>query len=355
MVTTISHVAADWKLDNIVIGDIEVLSENHHETIEDLEKKDFSFLPGQKVFVTSKCSIPRTKLKDAFKDKGLKICHNLDDADHIIIDREFFEHCTSATYSSYYPKETMEKIVKDADMILSRCKDKSIKLNFRDIVQAFTSANVMDKPALVEYRVNKQIDDTMREADLINDEGDHDYEPVRHDKRMISPKNKDLLMNIVKNFDKVVLEEKLISMTNGEIHMDKGLYESLCKYMQSDDNDNTVLAMQTMSNCNYESSALYLLLLIEQYGGKMRDSRGSHYVNFKSMIRFFDISRWKLGSLGYDDIIDILKRKNLFNQEHLSILTPLVFEEMNNGRTYKYFRIKEIEMVNPQEDDENEN
>ncbi len=352
MVTIISHVTADWKLDNIVIKDMEVLSENHHETIEDLEKKDFSFLPGQKVFVTSKCSIPRTKLKDAFKDKGLKICHNLDDADHIIIDKGFFEHCTSATYSSYYPREIMDKIVKDADMILSRCKDMSIKLNFRDIVQAFTSANVMGKPALVEYRVNRQIDDTMREADLINDEGDHDYESVRHDKRIIIPKSKDLLMNIVKNFDKVVLEEKLISMTNGEIHMDKGLYESLCKYMESDDNDNTVLAMQTMSNCNYESSALYLLLLIENYGHKMRDSKGSHYVNFKSMARYFDISRWKLGSLGYDDIIDILKKKNLFNQEHLSILTPLVFKEMENGRTYKYFRIKEIEMINPQEDDE---
>ncbi len=354
MVTTISHLTSDWKLDSVEIKEIEVLSEDMDQIMADLEKKDFSFMPGQKVFVTSKCSIPRTKLKEAFKDKGLKICHNLDDADHIIIDKEFFEHCTAANYASYYSKQTVERIVKDADMILSRCKDKSVKTCWMDIVNAFKDVKTLDRPALVEYRVNRQIDDTMREADLINDEGDHGYEPARHTGRLIKANTKDLLMNIVKNIDKVVLEEKLISMTNGEIHMDKGLYESLCKYMESDDSDNTVLAMQTMSNCNYESSALYILLLIEKYGGKMRDNRGSHYVNFKSMIRFFDISRWKMGNLGYDDVIDILKKKNLFNQEHLSILTPLVFEEMDNGRTYKYFRIKEIEMVNPQEDDQNE-
>lgn len=354
MVNTISHLTSDWKLDTIEIKQIEVLSEEIDQTMENLEKKDFSFLPGQKVFVTSKCSIPRTKLKEAFKQHGLKICHNLDDADHIIIDKEFFEHCTSPNYTSYYNKHVIERLVNDADMVMSRCKDKSVKLCWKDIVSAFTDVKTLGTGALVEYRINRQIDDTMREADLMNDEGDHDYEPTRQVGRLIKANTKDLLMNVIRNIDKVVLEEKLISMTNGEIHMDKVLYESLCKYMESDDSDNTVLAMQTMSNCNYESSALYILLLIEKYGGKMRDNRGSHYVNFKSMLRFFDISRWKMGSLSYDDVIDILKKKNLFNQEHLSILTPLVFEDMQRGHIYKYFRIKEIEMVNPQEDDENE-
>jgi hypothetical protein len=161
-------------------------------------------------------------------------------------------------------------------------------------------------------------------------------------------------MNVISKIDKVTLEDKLISMTNNDIHMDKDLFDSLCKYMQSEDNGNHMLAMETMANCNYQSSALYLLLLVEKYGHKMRDSRVSSYVNFKAMMRFFNISRYKLDRLGYDDILDILKDKNLLNQGYIDIITPLVFEEMQSGRTFKWFSIKEIQMTMPKEENEDD-
>lgn len=349
MVRTINHVTSDWKTENVNINPIEII-DNPNDITKQFEQKEFSFKPGQKVFITSKCSIPRTKIKQSFKDKGLKITHNVDDADHIIVDRDFVEHNTNSTYSSFYKQATIEKLLRDHQMIISKVNDKVAKASFKRIIEELTMHPLSD--CLVEYRVDRAIDDTMRLANMLDKDGDHEYNSARGYLRTLEKTKREFFMKVLDNIDKVILEDKLIGMTNNEIHMDKELFESLCKYMESDDHDNHMLAMETMANSNYQSSALHLLLLIEKYGGKMRDSKVSNYVNFKSMMRFFNISRYRLDRLGYDDILDILKDKNLLNQGYIDIITPLVFEEMQYGRTFKWFRIKEIQISIPKEDDQ---
>ena len=351
MVRTINQVTSDWKTENVNVNPIEVV-DNADDITKIFKDKEFQFVPGQKVFITSKCSIPRTKIKESFKDKGLKITHNLDDADHIIVDRDFVEHHTSNTYASYYTKELIHKLITDAPAIMSKMRDKLQKATFDTIISELVRNPVKD--SLVEYRVDRAIENAMSDAGLVNKDGDHDYASGRSFVRLLNKTTRDFFMNVISKIDKVILEDKLISMTNNDIHMDKDLFDSLCKYMESEDNGNHMLAMETMANCNYQSSALYLLLLVEKYGHKMRDSRVSSYVNFKAMMRFFNISRYKLDRLGYDDILDILQEKNLLNQGYIDIITPLVFEEMQSGRTFKWFSIKEIQMTIPKDDDQNE-
>lgn len=354
MVRTINHVTSDWKVEEVNVKQIEVVDKPDDIT-KRFEQNDFTFKAGEKVFITSRCSIPRAKIKQSFKEKGLKITHVLDEADHIIVDRDFVEYHTQNSYSNLYKQEKIEKMMNDSSMIISRVKDKLMKATFKTILEELVQNPVSD--CLVDYRVSRAIDDAMEHACLVNQDGEHDYSSERGYLRTVNKIKRDFFMKVLDNIDKVILEDKLIGMTNNEIHMDKELFDSLCKYMQSEDKDNILLAMETMANCNYESSALYLLLLIEKYGYKMRDSKVSNYVNFKSMMRFFNISRYKLDRLGYDDILDILKSKNLLNQGYIDIITPLVFEEMQSGRTFKWFSIKAIQMTTPKEeneDDENE-
>lgn len=351
MVRIINHVTSDWKTENVNVTPIEVVDKPDDIT-KCFEQNDFRFEPGQKVFITSRCSIPRAKIKQSFKEKGLKITHNLDDADHIIVDRDFVEYHTAFSYSNLYKQDRIEKMMNDSSMIISKVKDSVTKASFKRILEELVQHPVSD--CLVEYKVGRAIDDAMEKAGLVNQEGEHDYSSERGYIRTVNKVKREFFMKVLDNIDKVILEDKLIGMTNNEIHMDKELFDSLCKYMQSEDKDNILLAMETMANCNYESSALYLLLLIEKYGYKMRDSRVSNYVNFKSMMRFFNISRYKLDRLGYDDILDILKSKNLLNQGYIDIITPLVFEEMESGRTFRWFRIKAIEMEIPKEENEDD-
>lgn len=354
MVRIVNHVTSDWKTENVDVTEIEIIDKPDDIT-KRFEQNDFTFKAGEKVFITSRCSIPRAKIKQSFKEKGLKITHVLDDADHIIVDRDFVEYHTQFSYCNLYKQDKIEKMMNDSSMIISKVKDSVVRASFKTIIGALLESELRD--CLIEYRVDRAIDETMEKAGLANEAGEHDYDSERGYLRTINKVKKEFFLKVLENTDKVILEDRLIGMTNNEIHMDKELFDSLCKYMESDDKDNHMLAMETMANCNYESSALYLLLLIEKYGHKMRDSRVSNYVNFKSMMRFFNISRYKLERLGYDDILDILKQKNLLNQGYIDIITPLVFEEMQSGRTFKWFRIKEIEMEIPKqenEDDENE-
>lgn len=351
MVRIVNHVTSDWKVESVNVKKIEVIDKPDDIT-KCFEQNDFTFKAGDKVFITSRCSIPRAKIKQSFKEKGLKITHDVDEADHIIVDRDFVEYHTQNSYSSLYKQDKIEKIMNDSSMIISRVNDKLVKASFKNILEELVQHPVND--CLVEYRVGRAIDDAMEKAGLVNQEGEHDYSSERGYLRTINNVKRDFFIKVLDNIDKVILEDRLIGMTNNEIHMEKELFDSLCKYMQSEDKDNILLAMETMANCNYESSALYLLLLIEKYGYKMRDSRVSNYVNFKSMMRFFNISRYKLDRLGYDDILDILKEKNLLNQGYIDIITPLVFEEMQSGRTFRWFRIKAIEMEVPKEQNEDD-
>lgn len=351
MVRIVNHVISDWKVESVNVNQIEVVDKPDDIT-KRFEQNDFTFKAGEKVFITSRCSIPRAKIKQSFKEKGLKITHVLDEADHIIVDRDFVEYHTHVTYSNLYKQEKIEKMMNDSSMIISKVKDSVTRASFKRILEELLQHPLSDY--LVEYRIGRAIDDTMMNAGLVNQEGEHDYDSERAYFRTINKVKKEFFIKILDNIDKVILEDKLIGMTNNEIHMEKELFESLCKYMESDDKDNILLAMETMANCNYESSALYLLLLIEKYGYKMRDSKVSNYVNFKSMMRFFNISRYKLDRLGYDDILDILKSKNLLNQGYIDIITPLVFEEMQSGRTFRWFRIKAIEMTIPKEENEDD-
>jgi len=124
---------------------------------------------------------------------------------------------------------------------------------------------------------------------------------------------------------------------------------------ESDDKENVSLAMETMANCNHEKSALNLLLLIKEHRMKMGDSRASSHVNFKSLLKYFNLSRWDLlrGYFDYDKLIGILKRKDLLTPEYIAILTPIVLQQLIEDCGTNYFKIKEIEFVDKKEDDNN--
>ncbi len=58
---------------------------------------------------------------------------------------------------------------------------------------------------------------------------------------------------------------------------------------KSSDKDNHIMAMEIMANSNYVESALYLLLLLEEYGHRIADCNTKNHVNFKSMVSYFGL------------------------------------------------------------------
>lgn len=347
MITSLLELSSNFRVDQIITKTIKVLdnSFNKEEFINTLSKKEFNGLPGEKVFITNKCSIPRAKLKEVFKDKDLKITHDLSQADYVVVDRDFIDRHLLRNYNEYYAAETIQRLIDDYPTIIAKSykRDPEEADIFNKLIVEFKKHPGQNM--ILAYRLNNAIQNVAGSHYRSKEERDVHIE-------YINSKEQELFEKIIKNPDKMIIEDKLISMTNSAIVMDDALYNSLEKYLNSADPDNVSLAIETMANCNHQSSALYILMLMMNHGYKISDNKSSKYVNFKSLMKYFNLSRWKLvhGRVDFDDIINILKDKNLLNQEHIDIITPLVFERMQQGFTFKHFRIKEIEMITPQDD-----
>ena len=317
-------------------------------------KRKFNPKPGDKVFITSKCSIPRAKVKVAFKDLGIKITHDLDAANHIVVDNNFIYHNTDTLYGYVYYAEGALRMVNDMTHAVEKYK-KTPGYDKQSLDYVLSFGEIILKNPGKDFMVNYRMDNAIDEIFGIDDEYQNPYSSNQKYNRKPRKGMEDFFKSMGEKIDKFVPEGAIISSTNSDIILDDRLKESLDKMFESDDKENVSLAMETMANCNHEKSALNLLLLIKDHRIKMGDSRASSHVNFKSLLKYFNLSRWDLlrGYFDYDKLISILKRKDLLTPEYIAILTPIVLEQLIEDCSTDYFKIKEIEFVDKKEDDNN--
>lgn len=138
------------------------------------------------------------------------------------------------------------------------------------------------------------------------------------------------------NHGNVYDESALVSLLNSELVMDKEIYEGMKNLFESDDTSNHKVAMESMANCNYLKSAIYLLFLVKDYKHKMYNSDMKNHINFKSFLKFFDIS--VRDYLTFDDIVKILINKDIMTRENLALIMPFAIEEVYQSGETDYFK-----------------
>ena len=143
--------------------------------------------------------------------------------------------------------------------------------------------------------------------------------------------------NISKLLSYTVYDEKaLVTLLNSDIVMDEDLYTGCINLFKSKDSDNHKIAMESMANCNYEESCVYLMLLIKDYRKEMYDSDMKHHINFKSFLKFFDINLNYY--IGYDNIVEKLIKFNKVTRKNINLLLPLATEQVNDSGNTTYFK-----------------
>lgn len=135
--------------------------------------------------------------------------------------------------------------------------------------------------------------------------------------------------------------------------MDKERYDSIRRMFISTDDSDLKLAMEAMANSDYEKSSIYLLLLIQEFGSKMEGSKTKNHVNFKSLLKFFEING--LSSLNLDSIIRCLLKRKLLNTTNLEILRPKAMEILQDKVKTAYFEATGIVVTQEIIDGINEN
>lgn len=135
-------------------------------------------------------------------------------------------------------------------------------------------------------------------------------------------------------------ESALVSLLNSELIMDKEIYEGMKNLFESGDNSNHKVAMESMANCDYLKSAIYLLFLVKDYRNKMYNSDMKNHINFKSFLRFFDIT--VRDYMTFDEIVEILIKKDIMTKECLDLLMPFATEQVLNSGETTYFKATNV-------------
>jgi hypothetical protein len=142
------------------------------------------------------------------------------------------------------------------------------------------------------------------------------------------------------NHGNVYDESSLVSLLNSELVMDKEIYEGMKNLFESNDRNDHKVAMESMANCNYLKSAIYLLFLVKDYKSEMYNSDMKNHINFKSFLRFFDIN--VKDHMTFDDIVEILIKKDIMTKENLALLMPFATEQVLDSGETKYFKATNV-------------
>ena len=143
----------------------------------------------------------------------------------------------------------------------------------------------------------------------------------------------------------IYCESELLTNINGDDStvIDYEVYQQLKTMFQSSDDDNHVLAMEIMANSHYESSVLYLLMLISEFSGVISNTHTKNHVNFKSMLGYFNWIPRQVSYQAADDIIKIIDGKGLLTLDMIKILYKEYTDNIHRNISHDdVFEIKEV-------------
>ena len=262
--------------------------------------KGYTPAQGDTIYLMPGVNIPRAKLKDLALNQGIKVVRDSDKANVIITGKATPGRVLNGSW--YYTAP----IAKIEDYLNKVAVDDYYKDNLRTAMLSSESDvvyfNYSTKVSINNHVVTSNFTGSSHHFYYIHDEW------------------KELIDDCQ---NKTVYDEsELLAMINGDdaVTITNEIYVQLREMFKSSDKDNHIMAMEIMANSNYVESALYLLMLLEEYGHRIADCNTKNHVNFKSMVSYFGLRVRDVDCLDPDDVSKKLVSLNLLTTDWLNIL-----------------------------------
>lgn len=286
-----------------------------------------------KIFIMSGCNIPRFKVKQfclkydvalvKFEDRAIAKFIGPD------VINEFITHRSSYFVSKAYMLNYLRLILGDGDP------------NYQplfDAIHASTSDNVKFNYNFEYNTRNKKIVGLR----LFKDNSIEQKESKYSGYVTFTSEDAFIKYNSLQNDPTVFDQDDILKVLNTGTVLTDEMYESVKRLFESTDTTNITLAMETLANCDYQASAVPILLLLKKYGPKMVGVTGSQHVNFKSMLKYFNIDRFEAMTL--DTVINSLRHQNLLTSENLSRIMPLAKTQIDKELHLNSFSVSQIKL-----------
>ena len=275
---------------------------------------------GDRIFIYPDSNIPRFKLKKFCDAHKVSIAKAKETANVFFMDHE------TANKSHEYYKEDNYPYLMYKDYFLDYLK-KATKVNDKRYTQLITDITnstesvvyVEDYYTFREQGLNKYKLDFVR-ADRVDD-NDDEPEVANCETRdriyfIETDEQRKAFADIEnKNF---YHPDALLALLNEGSVVDKEMYDGIMNLFESSDPNDHKVAMEAVANCDYEKSAVYLLMVFYHHQNEIYNSDTKNHVNFKSYLKFFKLQSGQ--GISIDEIVDRLKEKRLLNSSNLAIV-----------------------------------
>ena len=278
------------------------------------------FLPG--------VSIPRVKIKNLTLSHNIKTTRDIEKASHIFGHRRTYDKLVKQEYYYTLPvnlfKEYFNLLKKDIETEGTTGIDKKYIEDVEFALEHYDKERILfmwpERRELVNDGLSF-LSPAIDKAKVLHKEIKSALYSSRID--ILNEDHYDLFDSL--SGKTIFYEESLLEHLNGKdaITLEREQFDQLSAMLQSSDEDNHVLAMEIMANCDYRSSLVYLLMVFEKYAHVFEAKRRAKYhVNFKSLLNYLDLSTSYM-SVNIDCMMRKLIEKDALTEEW----TDMIYKE----------------------------
>ena len=278
---------------------------------------------GDRIFIYPDSNIPRFKLKNFCEKHKVSIAKAKESANVFFMDPDTANKEEKFFTYDNYPNLMYKSYFSDYVKRASKVGDKRyLKL------LAAMDASQEDIIYLHEYYSFSSTGLNKHKLDVIIESDDDEDENGNIIPSVSNCKHREKIYYIetdeqIKAFDEIngkdyYHSDAMLALLNEGSIVDKEMYDGIMNLFESKDDKDHRVAMEAMANCDYEKSAVYLLMVFYHHQNEIYNNDTRSHVNFKSYLKFFKLEHGR--GITIDDIVDRLKDKRLLNSSNLAIV-----------------------------------
>lgn len=133
----------------------------------------------------------------------------------------------------------------------------------------------------------------------------------------------------------VIHQNDLLNVLNvGNVIINADKYVEISNLLNSDTEDNQLLAMELIANSDYSRSLLYILLLFKTYSHVFcKHSKQRNQINFKSLMDYLEVSSddiRRINTFSIEFLTAKLKKYKQFTRTNVEIITKLCSKDQSD-------------------------
>jgi len=316
---------------------------------------NYSIQKNDRIFFLPGCTVPRFKIRNVLKDNDASISRTLDGSNVVIMSNDTFKNLFKTILLRRVFKDNFIQFVlanpqkiQNGNEIIDRLNQFELENGdtryvylHRSNYYSFVRQGIYNKPLEDECPSFNQIKN-LHENDDDFDENQHPDNPCASVDLLFTQDDYDIEVLADKLYSNshnysIVDQDDLLKIINcNSTFIDEAKYEELRNMCNSSDNSNMILAMEIMSNCDYDDSYVYLILLLAEYHKSFYTVKERNHVNFKSMLEYLGFKPTDLSQLGFSSFIEGMKTKGKFTKTNCDLLLNRLIKHCTSysGRDY---------------------